>query len=650
MVRSEKQSAHPADDEKIIRKAEHPMRHSAHYSSNGKASFVTELGALLEPDTPPDAFLPKLLRTQCVLCGAEGGVLMQVGGENRIHIVGVHPPLTKGGAFDAWVSRAAKDFAGRLASGGRLLVRPEPTSENTEKSNAGLKRARIIVPIQRKALTIAALAFIVPYSHARDLQACLDKLELIPFLMDFNDLRLTLEERRLALERISMAMDVLSALNRARRFMSAAMAVCNEMATRWQCRRVSIGFQKGRYVQIRAVSNTEKVNRKMRLLQDLEAVMEECLDQDVEVVYPADDTLTPVSREAGRFSNHHGPTALLSLPLRYHDDVCAVLTLERPVERPFSVQEIEVARLTGDLCAPRLMELSEQDQWIGARMAGSFGKSLESILQPRQTLAKLSAILLFLLAVFLIFIKGSYRVESPILFETTIQQAVVAPFDSYIKSVAVEPGDHVLAGETLLGELEISELRLELAALKAEQIGYQKQAVAAMRDQKTTDTQIALARQDKVAAQISLMEARIGQGTLVAPMTGRILSKDLKQRIGAPVETGTVLFEIAPLESLQAVLYVPEDAISDVTEGQEGTLVSVGHPSRKIPFVITRIHPMAEVVNQRNVFRVHAKLLAQHEWMRPGMEGMAKISVGKKSYLWIGSRRLVNWLRMKIWL
>jgi hypothetical protein len=31
------------------------------------------------------------------------------------------------------------------------------------------------------------------------------------------------------------------------------------------------------------------------------------------------------------------------------------------------------------------------------------------------------------------------------------------------------------------------------------------------------------------------------------------------------------------------------------------------------------------------------------------MEGEAKIAAGKKSYLWIASHRLVDWLRLKLW-
>ena len=70
------------------------------------------------------------------------------------------------------------------------------------------------------------------------------------------------------------------------RFAGAAMTFCNEIAARWQADRVGLGFLKGRYVQLKALSHTEKFSRKMKLVQDIEAAMEECLDQDVEIIYP----------------------------------------------------------------------------------------------------------------------------------------------------------------------------------------------------------------------------------------------------------------------------------------------------------------------------------------------------------------------------
>jgi multidrug efflux pump subunit AcrA (membrane-fusion protein) len=123
----------------------------------------------------------------------------------------------------------------------------------------------------------------------------------------------------------------------------------------------------------------------------------------------------------------------------------------------------------------------------------------------------------------------------------------------------------------------------------------------------------------------------------------------LNRQIGAPVKTGDALFEIASLESLRAQLMVPEDQIANIQLGQKGTLATVSYPSRKIAFVVERINPMAELANERNVFKIQVKLTQMYPWMRPGMEGVAKISVGRRTYAWIWTRKFVNWMRMKFW-
>ena len=124
---------------------------------------------------------------------------------------------------------------------------------------------------------------------------------------------------------------------------------------------------------------------------------------------------------------------------------------------------------------------------------------------------------------------------------------------------------------------------------------------------------------------------------------------DLKRQIGAPVKTGDVLFEVTPLDSLRAVLHVKEDQIVDVQVGQAGRLATASYPGQRIRFEVEQISPMAEVVNQENIFKVRAHLLETPPWMRPGMEGVAKIDLGHRSYAWMWTRKIVNWVRMKLW-
>ena len=453
-----------------------------------------------------------------------------------------------------------------------------------------------------------------------------------------------------ALQKLHKGLEVLAGINRQNRFRGVAMAFCNEMASQWQCERASLGFLKGRYVQVKAMSHAEHFSRKMRLVQDIEAAMEECLDQDCEVVYPSSADATYIARAAGELSDHHGPKTLMSLPLRQDGRPIAVVTLERVAGQAFTGDEAEAIRLACDLCAPRLLNLQHYDRWIGARMAANARRGIAVVLGAQYTWTKLAVMGGFVLVLFLVFAKGWYKVKAPFVFEAISQYKIAAPFDGFIKSVDVEVGDRIEEGQTALAELDTAELRLQLASAKAEQAGYLKQADAAMRDSKTAEAQIAQANADKAQAQMDLLSYHISQARILSPVTGTLVTGDLKRQIGAPVETGKVLFEVAPLDSLRAELHVSEDEVSDVAVGQQGYLATATYPGDRIGFVVERVNPAAEVVNNRNVFKVRAKLSESRPWMRPGMEGVAKVTIEKRPYAWIWTRKVVNWIRMKLWL
>ena len=622
------------------------LKYISQYSkSSEKQPFSDELAALMALDVPSERFLVELLNVQCRTTGVDGGVLIRFSKQDRFEVLAVYPPPRAKGVGAKWISTVAK-YVRQIRDHGHTVIKPELSAKQTGDAP---ERQVIIIPIKKENSVTGAAAFVVRIKRPGDLMLCRDRLEITPFLINFYEMRWMVKDRYAALHRMGGVLELLSTVNQSRRFMSAAMALCNESAARWHCSRVSLGFLKGRYVHVRAMSHTDKFNRKMKLLQDIEAAMEECLDQDIEVIHPAPVDETAISRAAAGLSKDHGPAVVLSLPLRQDGEVPAVLTLERPPGHPFTLDEIEAIRLSCDLCAPRLMGLEEHDRWVGARMVSSARSGLKLFLGPKHTGLKVWALLIFSLGIFLTYGRGEYRAESSFVFESTIHQVVASPIDSFIKSVSVSPGNKVAAEKTILGELDTSELRLKLASLKAEQLGYQKKIAASIRDRQTVESQIAQAKYDKVAAEIRLLELNIRQATLRAPITGRIISEDLKRQIGAPVEKGQVLFEIAGIESLRAELYVPEDLIADVHEGQEGELAAVGHPEQRIRFVVEVINPMADVVNNHNVFKVRARLIDSREWMRPGMEGTARISLGRKGYAWLGSRRLINWLRMKLW-
>ena len=219
------------------------------------------------------------------------------------------------------------------------------------------------------------------------------------------------------------------------------------------------------------------------------------------------------------------------------------------------------------------------------------------------------------------------------------------------ETIHVEPGDQVVAGRTVLAELDTAELRSQLLKARADRKAHLTRAAAALRDGRTAEAQIARADAAKVDAEVDLLARRIDQARLVAPIGGTVLTGEWADQIDAPVRKGQVLFEIAPLDRLRAELSVPEDVIADVRAGRRGELAPAAAPSRRVGFVVERVGEVAEVVDRRNVFRVRVRLdaLPDGAGLKPGMKGLAKVRVGRRRYAWMWTRRLINWLRMKLW-
>jgi multidrug resistance efflux pump len=615
--------------------------------TNRDCSRTKIISDLLSMDVPPGDFLTELLVAQCRHANADAAVILRAGKDNRTEVLALYSATGGNGTAPAWIDRAEKPFRTVMQRVETVIVREGPAPNGNGMPQWYL----MVIPIAHQGNVRAAAAFRVRGEDARKFLVSHARLETTPLLLSHRELQLTMKTHLETMHRQRRVLEVLDAVNRPTRFLEAAMAFCNELATWLGCSRVSLGFLQGRRVQVRAMSHTDTFSREMQVVQAIETAMEECLDQDLEVVHPVAAASIVSNRAAAGLSESHGPSAVLSLPIRREGDVAAVVTLERHTEQPFDrLAEIEAIRLICDLCASRLLDLRDNDRWLGARLAAEARQQLGSLLGYEHTWVKLCAAMVFLMMVLLVTVKGEYRIKTPFTFKARQQQVVVAPFETFIASVLVEPGDKVVAGKTLLGTLQTTELRLKLAGLKAEQLGYRIQAASSMRDHKTADAQIAETHAQEDAAQIRLIETQIEEANLVAPISGWVISADLKQQIGAPVKEGDVLFEIADIDSLRAELHVPESSIARVGVGMTGTLASVGHPDQKIRFAIDRINPIAEVIDHHNVFRVRARILRHLEWMRPGMQGEARISAGRQTYLWIASHRLVDWLRMKLWI
>jgi biotin carboxyl carrier protein len=368
------------------------------------------------------------------------------------------------------------------------------------------------------------------------------------------------------------------------------------------------------------------------------------------VLHPVPDDQVVISRAASELSRHYGPTAIASLPLREEGEPVAVLTVERDADQPIHVEELELLRLTCELVGPRLLERQRQDRWFGARWASQTRKAAGKLVGPEHTWAKLSAVALLGLLAFIFFVEGTYKASAPFVIEAAKKHVIAAPYDGYLESVNVEPGDVVEPGGEAMATLETAETGLKLAEARAERMSYLKEADLARTEGKTAEVQIAQAKAQKLAARIDWLDYKMDAATIQPPSKGIVLSGDLKEKVGGPVQKGQRLFRIAPLDSLRAELHVPDDEIHNIKEGQTGKLAAASHPGRHVSFTVERINPTAEVIDKTNAYRVRVKLEDRPEWMRPGIEGVAKAHVGPRSYAYIWCHDVIDWIRMKLWI
>jgi hypothetical protein len=480
------------------------------------------------------------------------------------------------------------------------------------------------------------------------------------------ELNQLVRKREFELVAMTQSMRVMDAVNRETRFRPAGIALCNQIAEAWHASRVSVGFLAGQSVKVRAMSHTEDVNRKMQLVQDLESGMEECVDQDSEVLVPQPETATTINRELRRYADKHGPTHVCMIPLRLEERVVGAMAVEWPSDHEITPGEIESLRLTANLFTARLHQFYLSDRWLGARMAHSLRKGAAVMVGPKHTWAKLTAIAALAFIAFALFVKGNDTVDSSFTVQTTQRQIVTAPYAGTLLRVgegvevdALITGSDENAGKspTVLAVMDASELRVERAALEAELADYRAQADAARGEGDLSAVEVAMANVNRVDAQAKLLDYRIERSVLISPMSGVVLEGDLKQRINGTLDKGEVLFEIAPLESLRAELLVPASRIGDLRSSRShpdnpsrGELASASHPGDFVGFEVDRIEPEAEVVDGQNVFRVRIQLDRVTDWLRPGVEGEAKVHVAKRSYAYLWTRDAVNWVRMKLWL
>ena len=608
-------------------------------SGGHESSHDGSVWAVLAAAKDAQQFCQSWLAIQCRLIPAvEGGlVLLLIEGDGSYAPAAVWPDVRRDMSY---LTQAAQ----KALTEGRGVVLPI-LPEGAPSPSA----VHIAYPIEAIGRLHGVVVLHLSPRSESDLQAALRQLHWGAAGIELLFVRDEVYREQAAKSRLQTVLELIGAAAGHERYSAAATALATELATRLHCERVIIGFLRGNKVHVDAVSHSAQFKERTNLLKSVASAMEEAIDQGMPVLFPALPGKTaPVARAHADLAQSYGSDAICTVPLACAGKAVGAITFERSAKHPFDVDTVELCEALAGLAGPFLDVHRREDQWFLMRLYWWSRAQAQKLLGAGHLGFKLGAILIGAALAFLLFARGEYRVAAETTLEPLIQQAAVAPFNGYIREAPVRAGDIVKLG-VLLAALDDRELKLERLKHLSEQEEQLKQYRQAMAEHNAAQVQIVGAQLEQSRAQVERVEDQLLRTRVVAPFDGVVVSGDLTQSLGAPVERGTVLYEVAPMSAFRVILKVDERDMADVAVGQRGNILLSAFPHDPIAFQVEKVTPVSTPREGKNFFRVEAKFDRNDARLRPGMEGVGKIDIERRRYVWIWTHQAIDSLRLTIW-
>lgn len=412
-----------------------------------------------------------------------------------------------------------------------------------------------------------------------------------------------------------------------------SLLLLNHAIRQWTgATQVALGLlQNSSRTRICSLSNVTTIDQRTDASRILEKALQECVSQGVSMLWPPDEASipsSPILKEAASELNQ-GQCLAVPIPKAQGMPIGAILLLwEGREERHLVINLLEAL-------APLLAALV-------TRLQANKGPIERFQQRGAATLAgiRLRTWFLTLAAAGLILalLPLPFRISADCIVQPETTRYVAARFDGILKEALARPGDRVQQGD-ILGRLDGREIELQINSVAAE-----KDKAAKMRDQfmavgDTAAAQIARLDELRFNGQLQLLQEKNQALALASPISGVVLTGDLKRIEGSPVSKGQTLFEVAPLANMDIELAIREQDIALAAAGMNVQMRLTAYPDTTLSGTIAHIVPKSQIKDNRNVFIAKVSQENPEAKLHPGMRGEAKIQAGWRSLGWQILRR-----------
>jgi len=387
--------------------------------------------------------------------------------------------------------------------------------------------------------------------------------------------------------------------------------------------------RRGKRSRITAMSGTGEVDRNSALVGELEECAEEALVREAVTIWPP---LSMQDRHASlvhkQLIQNHGYEAVLSTPIETDDSQQGVLLFLGKQATLHDESTLNIAKAIGPHLAQALQLRKEAE-------AGPLQRTKRLVRgTPEKRRTRRAVLIALVLGGLAMLIPIPHKVACDCSIEPTMKRYATVPFDGILQKSLVKPGDIVTADQ-VMAVMEDRELRFEKSESSAKRTQTRKETDVHLSKGNVAEAQIAQLKAAELTAKLDWIQYRENHLEIKTNIAGVVIEGDLDDAEGASVRRGQVLFEVAPLHSLELKLSIPEEDIAFVDEAMTVTARLDGAPGKKFAATLDCIKPRASADSGRNVFTADGSLDDMDETLRPGMSGTAKI---------IGPNRPIGWI------
>ncbi|MBN1342773.1 MAG: HlyD family efflux transporter periplasmic adaptor subunit [Phycisphaerae bacterium] len=533
------------------------------------------------------------------------------------------------------------------------LAKPSARGKLYNPKHGGTKAAFLSSPILDDAgQAVGALALVDTPIEPDDLPLRLAMLESLTALASHIAPTIGRESKKASSPGLVMPDASLADVSGITKPEQLAFAVTNNLRNRLGCEQVAIGLVKGNAVKILSISGLDDVASQTPGIAPLLAAMEECLDADTPIVSQRNDDEDD-ERHPGQYRLHGqwrsaaSGDAVASIPLHAGGRTVAILSARQSSDQSFTQERIEKIRAQVEPFAPVLVLSRRAARGLLRHAAESVAHVARVLTGHGRHTTKLVTALVAAATLWLAFGKMDYELTVPCTVVPRQIRHVSMPFDGVLASTDVVPGDRVKRGDVLCA-MDKEDLTEQRAELLAEIAVLEHELNKALAEDKPVDVQLSRARRKLLETQLDILDNRIQQAVVRAPIDGIVVAGDLRRAVGSVIPKGQPLLEVAPLDDLTLELKTPEGEVDDLAVDQSGEFSPSARPEESYAFRIERIRPSAELHQNKNVYVAEAQTDLDIDWIRPGMEGTSKVHVGKRRVWWVVFHRVVDSVRLRL--